>query len=93
MLSKYNLKSVLDKTGLEKFKSLLSQQIDEKDQDILAQANEYAASLPLPTVVMPTLHIDFDTMELMQDGAGYGISFNLDENMNLTYTYNSIDRS
>lgn len=86
-------KSFLDKTGLSQYDTLLKSKISEKDEETLSAAKEYAESLPLPVIVLPTLYIDFNTMELMQDGAGYGISFNLDENMNLTYTYNSIDRS
>jgi hypothetical protein len=40
-------------------------------------------------VVAPTFHIDWDTMELIQDSQGTGITFSLDENKVLSFEFTS----
>lgn len=45
------------------------------------RAAEYSA------VVAPTFHIDWDTMELIQDTQGTGITFSLDENKVLSFEF------
>jgi len=57
------------------------------DADRAKQEADRAAQYS--AVVAPTFHIDFDTMELIQDTQGTGIEFSLDENKVLSFEFTS----
>lgn len=64
-----------------KYYSEQSQAEANRAKEEADRAAEYASIVP------PTFHVDFDTMELIQDTAAAGIEFTLDENKVLSFTY------
>lgn len=60
---------------------------DQSKADADRAKNEADRAAQYASIIPPTFHIDFDTMELIQDSQGGGITFTLDENKVLSFEY------
>ena len=60
---------------------------DQSKADADRAKEEADRAAQYASIVPPTFHIDFTTMELIQDTQGSGITFTLDENKVLSFDY------
>ena len=60
---------------------------DQSKADADRAKEEADRAAQYASIVPPTFHIDFATMELIQDSQGSGITFTLDENKVLSFEY------
>ncbi len=85
MAETFSDKSFLDLPGLTGYDGKVKQWILQQNTNTLNAAKTYAESLQL---AIPSLRLDLETMELIQETQGIGIEFYINEDKELIYKFN-----
>lgn len=74
-----------DREELEEMRDAAAQSAADADGSAEAAADSAALAATYSQIVVPRFHIDFSTMELIQDGQAEGVSFSLSESKELMF--------